>query len=129
MVIKSTEADEIEERGGRASIVAQNGGNAGQISGGQITATGVAAEPGRVNEGGVNAAGQTQGAVAVQPGVEVRLAECRAVVVRTGVKLEGGFRGVVAEAGRTVKKDAPGAEEWEKAKRRVGFEVEEFLRR
>ena len=52
--------------------------------------------------------GEAQG---LQEGVEVRLQDARAIVVRFG--LEG-----MALAG----------EGWEKAKRRVGFEVEEFLR-
>ena len=46
-------------------------------------------------------------------GVEVRLAECRTVVVRVGNKGENGGEGVVEER-------------W---LRRVGFEVEEFLRK
>jgi HMG box factor len=52
--------------------------------------------------------GEAQG---LQEGVEVRLQDARAIIVRFG--LEG-----MALAG----------EGWEKAKRRVGFEVEEFLR-
>jgi len=53
-------------------------------------------------------------------GVDVRLLECRAVVVR----MDGSVGKDLATA-----KDRENAEFWEKAKRRVGFEVGEFLRR
>ncbi|KPI40616.1 Repressor of filamentous growth 1 [Cyphellophora attinorum] len=55
-------------------------------------------------------------AEAIGQGVDVKLIECRAVVVRMGHGGSGaGLEGQ--------------AEFWEKAKRRVGFEVGEFLRR
>lgn len=66
------------------------------------------------------AAGSGQG-----QGVDVRLLECRAVVVRIG-----GLGGTVKDARPAASaKDRENAEFWEKAKRRVGFEVGEFLRR
>jgi hypothetical protein len=75
------------------------------------------------------------------PGVEVRLTECRAVVVRTNVlRLNGGRAGSIGDGrgsregsvGGTMAEEKRRREEvdfWEKAKRRVGFEVAEFVRR
>lgn len=59
--------------------------------------------------------GSGLGAEAMQEGVEVRLQDERAIVVRFQI---GGLGDGMALAG----------EGWEKAKRRVGFEIEEFLR-
>ena len=69
-------------------------------------------------------------------GIDVRLLDCRAVVVRTniGAKKSGGLS-VIAEGAEQqqihleTEKEKRDAEFWEKAKRRVGFEVCEFLRR
>ena len=71
-------------------------------------------------------------------GIDVRLLDCRAVVVRTniGAKKSSGL-GVVAEGAEqqqqqmdvATEKEKRDGEFWEKAKRRVGFEVCEFLRR
>jgi hypothetical protein len=77
------------------------------------------------------------------PGVEVRLTECRAVVVRTNVlRLRRGSRagsvgadgkssseGSVASTAAEEKKRNEELDLWEKAKRRVGFEVAEFVRK
>lgn len=62
-------------------------------------------------------------------GVDVRLLECRAVVVRMGqvVGKDGVGAGGGSGVGQGQAKEQ--AEFWEKAKRRVGFEVGEFLRR
>jgi HMG box factor len=62
-----------------------------------------------------NVSGSGLGAEGMQEGVEVRLQDARAIVVRLQI---GGLGDGMALAG----------EGWEKAKRRVGFEVEEFLR-
>ncbi|KAI1608034.1 hypothetical protein EDD37DRAFT_936 [Exophiala viscosa] len=70
-------------------------------------------------------------------GVEIRLSDCRAVVVKTAII---GMPTTAADADDRVQEDpvkkpvdpthqAKEMENWEKAKRRVGFEVEEFLRR
>lgn len=98
----------------------------------------------------------TAGSVNAGQGVEVRLLDCRAVVVRTNipssgsnsnsrsdlqgrkstaVNAEGVGDAESAEEGgmsvseETMKRNKEDAEFWEKAKRRVGFEVAEFLRR
>ncbi|KAK5030475.1 slightly ste11-like protein [Exophiala sideris] len=74
-------------------------------------------------------------------GVEIRLSDCRAVVVKTAIIGMPATSTAVAAAadghgeGSTAQKlvdpvhQAKEMENWEKAKRRVGFEVEEFLRR
>jgi hypothetical protein len=62
-----------------------------------------------------------------QPGVDVKLLECRAVVVRMN-----GFGGLGSKDGLCLSgtaEDRQNAQFWETAKRRVGFEVGEFLRR
>ncbi|OAP58167.1 hypothetical protein AYL99_07257 [Fonsecaea erecta] len=70
-------------------------------------------------------------------GVEIRLQDARAVIVKTGI---AGSHASLAAAGEDGKgaaatktpmgpQQAKEMENWEKAKRRVGFEVEEFLRR
>lgn len=64
------------------------------------------------------------------PGVELRLQDCRAVLVR----LESENSGAVGHnkqqrENETQEMSSKQDEVWEKAKRRVGFEVEEFLRR
>ncbi|EXJ88972.1 hypothetical protein A1O3_02036 [Capronia epimyces CBS 606.96] len=76
-------------------------------------------------------------------GVEIRLHDCRAVIVKTGI-IGSSTTATAAEAGgddKTAKTgvSAPASvhaayhakemDNWEKAKRRVGFEVDEFLRR
>jgi hypothetical protein len=67
-------------------------------------------------------------------GVEIRLHDSRAVIVKTGIF--GGSNSVLGEEDKTAgsktlspAQQAKELENWEKAKRRVGFEVEEFLRR
>lgn len=68
-------------------------------------------------------------------GVEIRLHDSRAVIVKTGIfgpnALLMGQVGDEHKATRTppTAQQAKEMENWEKAKRRVGFEVEEFLRR
>ncbi|KAL2431664.1 hypothetical protein ABEF95_012587 [Exophiala dermatitidis] len=62
-------------------------------------------------------------------GVEIRLHDCRAVIVKTGiVGLEAGASHPTTSASASAY-HAKEMENWEKAKRRVGFEVDEFLRR
>ncbi|KAG9779074.1 hypothetical protein KCU88_g4089, partial [Aureobasidium melanogenum] len=65
-------------------------------------------------------------------GVEIRLHDCRAVIVKTGiVGVEAGASGHTTTLASTSASayHAKELENWEKAKRRVGFEVDEFLRR
>jgi hypothetical protein len=78
-------------------------------------------------------------------GVDIRLNDCRAVIVKTGIigmsATSKGPADAERNPGDKTLKDAGSAvpvsaahqakemENWEKAKRRVGFEVEEFLRR
>lgn len=68
-------------------------------------------------------------------GVEIRLHDSRAVIVKTGIfgpnALSPGHVGEEHKVTRTppTVQQAKETENWEKAKRRVGFEVEEFLRR
>jgi hypothetical protein len=74
-------------------------------------------------------------------GVEIRLHDSRAVIVKTNIisnlGIHGGAGGsgdegkLVVAPGKnlTPTQQAKEMENWEKAKRRVGFEVEEFLRR
>ena len=68
-------------------------------------------------------------------GVEIRLHDSRAVIVKTGIASSMGFAsGSVGEEQGGSKAVSPAQqakemENWDKAKRRVGFEVEEFLRR
>ncbi|KAJ4673907.1 slightly ste11-like protein [Exophiala dermatitidis] len=65
-------------------------------------------------------------------GVEIRLHDCRAVIVKTGiVGGEAGASGHTTTLASTSASayHAKELENWEKAKRRVGFEVDEFLRR
>ncbi|KAJ9608127.1 slightly ste11-like protein [Cladophialophora chaetospira] len=68
-------------------------------------------------------------------GVEIRLHDSRAVIVKTGIANSmgslGGSAGEEKAGGKamTPVQQAKEMENWEKAKRRVGFEVEEFLRR
>ncbi|OQV02763.1 hypothetical protein CLAIMM_07905 isoform 1 [Cladophialophora immunda] len=65
-------------------------------------------------------------------GVEIRLQDSRAVIVKTGL---AGLNMAAGEDAKGAGKTLTGAqqakemENWDKAKRRVGFEVEEFLRR
>ena len=68
---------------------------------------------------------------AAGPGVEVRLLDYRAVVVRTmAVEKRNEGPGMDERFARAQTEEERKAEEfWEKAKRRVGFEVAEFLRR
>ena len=69
---------------------------------------------------------------ATAPGVEVRLLDHRTVVVRTNVSHHNnGKKDSAAEVEdeELTKKKKEETEFWEKAKRRVGFEVAEFLRR
>jgi len=86
--------------------------------------------------------GAEAGRPTVAPGVEVRLLDCRAVVVRTNLagnanananaNGNGSGNGKNKHNGKgdtTRNREGVDAEIWEKAKRRVGFEVEEFLRR
>jgi hypothetical protein len=78
---------------------------------------------------GSASAGGAAGGDKQQQGVDVRLLECRAVVVRMN-----GFGGVgVKDAGTGGSvgsvEERQNAQFWETAKRRVGFEVGEFLRR
>jgi hypothetical protein len=82
------------------------------------------------------AASDTRGSassVGSGPGVDVKLLESRTVVVRMGEggNLPGrsGSSGRGSGGGIDAVKDREQAEFWEKAKRRVGFEVGEFLRR
>ncbi len=70
------------------------------------------------------------------PGVEVRLLDCRAVVVRTNIAPQNKVKSIAeegepesAEDEAQSKRSREEMEFWEKAKRRVGFEVAEFLRR
>ena len=89
--------------------------------------------------GAHSSSASTSAASSEAPGVEVRLLDCRAVVVRTNVshhnKLKSIAEEVEAEGQASVeavqmeKKRREELEFWEKAKRRVGFEVAEFLRR
>lgn len=67
-------------------------------------------------------------------GVEIRLHDSRAVIVKTGIASSMGSNPVAGDEKMQSKAMSPGQqakemENWEKAKRRVGFEVEEFLRR
>ncbi|KAK5270769.1 slightly ste11-like protein [Exophiala xenobiotica] len=80
-----------------------------------------------------------------QSGVDIRLNDCRAVIVKTSIiGMSATSKGpadaernpgdkTLKEAGSAVPVNAAyqakEMENWEKAKRRVGFEVEEFLRR
>jgi len=59
-------------------------------------------------------------------GVEIRLNDCRAVIVKTGIISTGNAPEAAGNAKQVSPKEL---EYWEKAKRRVGFEVEEFLRK
>ena len=69
-------------------------------------------------------------------GVEIRLHDSRAVIVKTGIvgsttpstTAPGGDE-KAQDKTMTAGQQAKEMENWEKAKRRVGFEVEEFLRR
>jgi hypothetical protein len=69
-------------------------------------------------------------------GVEIRLHDSRAVIVKTGIvsSTHSTTRGNAGEdksqsKDLTPAQQAKEMENWQKAKRRVGFEVEEFLRR
>jgi hypothetical protein len=83
-----------------------------------------------------------------QAGVDIRLNDCRALIVKTGivgssarstspqssspsVTANGGPKSSTTHAPvfHSAQQHAKEMENWEKAKRRVGFEVEEFLRR
>lgn len=119
-------------------------------------------EPSRTSVGGVGntpmAARERHSSSAGHSGVEIRLNDCRAVIVKTAIigmstrtstsmaAGEGTGAGAVGQGENQLAKGAsttsastsgpPRAahqakemENWEKAKRRVGFEVEEFLRR
>lgn len=71
----------------------------------------------------------TMSASASNSGVEVRLHDCRAVIVTTGI-FGAGLNSGAKPAGPGARSvGANELENWEKSKRRVGFEVEEFLRR
>ena len=115
-----------------------------------VGAAGSAPAPGSIaaNASTNTPAGSISGpaaAAGVAPGVEVRLLDCRAVVVRTNVahhqKLKsisekdegedsgGSEKQSQSESAEMAKKRREEMEFWEKAKRRVGFEVAEFLRR
>ena len=79
---------------------------------------------------GSNAGLPAAAVAAIGPGVEVRLLDCRAVVVRTN--MDHHRKSSAGEEVVDVEKEKKRMEElefWEKAKRRVGFEVAEFLRR
>jgi hypothetical protein len=143
-----------------ASIAAGAGTSVGSAPG-----SGNAGHPSSVSGPASSSISAAQGAAA-GPGVEVRLLDCRAVVVRTNVSAhtygngkkgsEGTLRRIseansektaaisktdaeevgTAQAGTQMvvdlekeKKIREDLEFWEKAKRRVGFEVAEFLRR
>ncbi|OAL27151.1 hypothetical protein AYO22_03782 [Fonsecaea multimorphosa] len=67
-------------------------------------------------------------------GVEIRLQDSRAVIVKTGIagvntSLAAGEDPKGTNKTLTAAQQAKEMENWDKAKRRVGFEVEEFLRR
>ena len=69
-------------------------------------------------------------------GVEIRLHDSRAVIVKTGTipstslsAAASGEEGKATSKALTPAQQAKEIENWDKAKRRVGFEVEEFLRR
>lgn len=68
-------------------------------------------------------------------GVEIRLHDCRAVIVKTGIigstatAAEAGGSGAAGKTAGAAAYHAKEMDNWEKAKRRVGFEVDEFLRR
>ncbi|KIX02124.1 uncharacterized protein Z518_08063 [Rhinocladiella mackenziei CBS 650.93] len=84
------------------------------------------------------------GSTGTLSGVEIRLSDCRAVVVKTGI-VSSSLSSILSPVGSSVAvgkavkssnstplyaaDQAKEMENWEKAKRRVGFEVDEFLRR
>jgi hypothetical protein len=121
--------DDIETIDDAASVSVPPGGAANTVA---AAAAAVAKVGSTANQGQPNirerssnashvasqASVSTSSSSSASSGVEIRLHDCRAVVVRTGV----------AGAGNTGA-ETKNAEHWEKAKRRVGFEVEEFLRR
>ena len=86
--------------------------------------------------GSLSGPSSTSAAPSQAPGVEVRLLDCRTVVVRTKVTHHNKLKSIAEEReaesledSQMEKKRREELEFWEKAKRRVGFEVAEFLRR
>lgn len=140
IVIKSTDEEVVEGAGTDAGTRnAATGGT--NIASGPPTNSNPA--PGQSQMGRERTSGSTAGLVVGMSasaalsttsststsasGVEIRLNDCRAVVVKTGIiSSSTGGSGTDPSSKQVSLKEL---EYWEKAKRRVGFEVEEFLRR
>lgn len=133
-----------DQTGSQAATVAPRA----RIDSVQLQAANLASAAGASAVGGNAASNSAAASALAEPAseVEVRLLDCRAVVVRTNVVRlrssgsgNGGSGGdsaettpqecVTAVTPAEEKKRKEELEFWEKAKRRVGFEVAEFVRR
>lgn len=142
IVIKSTE-EEVADGANTVAAAAEAGAAAG---GGSATDNNPrAAGPSTTSTAGAIASAPSQGQVSARErtsgsnagvgnatsssGVEIRLSDYRAVIVKTGI-ISSANSAASDTAGSSAKQAShKELEYWEKAKRRVGFEVEEFLRK
>lgn len=136
IVIKSTDEDAPEGANSDGAVTGgttDNNNNHNRNTGPRTTSTtasnpsgpptqGQAAPRERTSVSTISAGNPTSNSTS-SSGVEIRLNDYRAVIVKTGIISAS------KSAGSDKQVSAKELEYWEKAKRRVGFEVEEFLRK
>ncbi|RVX75701.1 hypothetical protein B0A52_00057 [Exophiala mesophila] len=144
VVIKSTDEESVEAGTAGASATVPSlsnadptGGNTGGVIGNTSsyhiakpsTATSSTSSQPKAMAASISGSNTTMSASASSSGVEVRLHDCRAVIVKTGIFGVGLNSGAKPAGPNARSIGAKELENWEKSKRRVGFEVEEFLRK